>query len=93
MKKGQFLSLEQMFLFSVGIIIVVSVFFGFSKIGDDIKHLSEKDKKVMELYFFGGLTHNEIGKELGVTRSRAHQRYHDSIRQLKKKLLPLKEKV
>ena len=44
MKKGQFLSLEQMFLFTIGLIIAVSIFLAFSKITDNVRNMTDEDQ-------------------------------------------------
>jgi RNA polymerase sigma factor for flagellar operon FliA len=49
----------------------------------DGAELSARDKKVIDLYFFKGLTFKEIGAEFNVTIERARQLHKRAIRKMK----------
>lgn len=50
-----------------------------------LKHLPEREAKIVELYIIDGLKHHEIGKMLGVTESRICQLLGQAIARIKKK--------
>ncbi len=53
---------------------------------ENISTLPEKEKRIIELYYFEELTYKEIGKILGVSESRVSQLHTKSIIRLKAKL-------
>ena len=53
---------------------------------DSITQLPEREKIVVSLYYYEGLTLAEIGKVLGVTESRASQLHTKAVLQLRAKL-------
>jgi RNA polymerase sigma factor for flagellar operon FliA len=55
-------------------------------LADAIEHLSEREKRVVSLYYFDGLTLAEIGEVLGVTESRACQIHGKVVLQLRLRL-------
>lgn len=54
---------------------------------ENISTLPEKEKRIIELYYFEELTYKEIGKILGVSESRVSQLHTKSIIRLKAKLV------
>ena len=52
-----------------------------------IEHLSEREKIVVTLYYYEGLTLAEIGKVLGVTESRICQMHTKAVLQLRTRLV------
>jgi RNA polymerase sigma factor for flagellar operon FliA len=55
-----------------------------------INNLPEREKTVVTLYYFEGLTLNEIGQVLGVTESRTCQIHTKAVLQLRSKLAGLR---
>ena len=55
-------------------------------LADAITTLPEREKTVITLYYYEGLTLNEIGQVLGVTESRACQIHTKSVLQLRAKM-------
>lgn len=55
-------------------------------LADSISQLPEREKVVVSLYYYEGLTLAEIGKVLGVTESRASQLHTKAVLQLRAKL-------
>jgi RNA polymerase sigma factor for flagellar operon FliA len=51
-----------------------------------INRLSERDKMVLTLYYYEGLTLSEIGQVLGVTESRVCQIHTKAVLQLRSRL-------
>lgn len=56
-------------------------------LADSISQLPEREKIVVSLYYFEGLTLAEVGKVLGVTESRASQLHTKAMLQLRGKIL------
>lgn len=54
---------------------------------DSINHLSEREKRVITFYYFGGLTLAQIGKVLGVTESRVCQMHTKAVLGLRTKIM------
>ena len=52
-----------------------------------IEQLEERERTVIELYYYKGLKLREIGEEMGVTESRVCQIRAAAIRNLRKKIL------
>ncbi len=52
----------------------------------EIKNLPEKEKKIITLYYYEGLTYKEIGKIMGISESRVSQLHTKAIIRLKSKL-------
>jgi len=61
-----------------------------SVIVDAIKHLPDKEKKVIVLYYYEDLTLKEIGEVLDVTESRISQLHTKAIMRLRGKLMRMK---
>lgn len=57
-----------------------------SRLGDAIGLLPDREKKVLMLYYYEGLTLAEIGEVLGVTESRVCQIHTKSVLQLRSRL-------
>ena len=55
-------------------------------LADAINRMPEREKLVLTLYYYQGLTLNEIGSVLGVTESRVCQIHTKGILQLRSKL-------
>ena len=55
-------------------------------LADSISSLPEREKIVITLYYYEGLTLNEIGQVLGVTESRACQLHTKAVLQLRAKM-------
>ena len=55
-----------------------------------IKHLPDKEKKVIVLYYYEDLTLKEIGEVLEVTESRISQLHTKAIMRLRGKLMRMK---
>lgn len=55
-------------------------------LSDEINNLPEKEKKIISLYYYEGLTYKEIGKIMGVSESRVSQLHTKAIIRLKSKL-------
>jgi RNA polymerase sigma factor for flagellar operon FliA len=53
---------------------------------DAIEGMAERDRTVLTMYYYGGLTLTEIGTVLGVTESRVCQIHTKALRQLRSKL-------
>ncbi len=51
-----------------------------------INRLSEREKIVVTLYYYEGMTLNEIGQVLGVTESRVCQMHTKAVMQLRNRL-------
>ena len=58
-------------------------------LADSVGALPEHDKIVITLYYYEGLTLNEIGQVLGVTESRACQLHTKAVLQLRAKMADL----
>ena len=58
-------------------------------IAKSIANLPEREKIVISLYYYEGLTLNEIGQVLGVTESRACQLHTKAVLQLRAKMSDL----
>ena len=52
-----------------------------------IEQLDDRERQVIELYYYKGLKLREIGEEMGVTESRVCQIRASAIRNLRKKIL------
>lgn len=52
----------------------------------EINNLPEKEKKIISLYYYEGLTYKEIGKIMGISESRVSQLHTKAIIRLKSKL-------
>jgi RNA polymerase sigma factor for flagellar operon FliA len=61
-----------------------------SVIVEAIKHLPDKEKKVIVLYYYEDLTLKEIGEVLEVTESRISQLHTKAIMRLRGKLMRMK---
>ena len=55
-------------------------------LADSVAALPEREKIVVTLYYYEGLTLNEIGQVLGVTESRACQLHTKAVLQLRAKM-------
>ena len=55
-------------------------------LADAIAHLPERERLVLSLYYYEGLTLAEIGRMIGVTESRVCQIHTKSIIQLRSRL-------
>jgi RNA polymerase sigma factor FliA len=55
-------------------------------LADAIDHVPERERLVLTLYYYEGLTLSEIGNVLGVTESRACQIHTKAILQLRARL-------
>lgn len=62
-------------------------------LSDAINKLPEREKIVIALYYYDGLTLKEIGKVLGVTESRISQMHTKAILRLRGRLSRLKKKI
>ncbi|BBM89091.1 RNA polymerase sigma factor FliA [Spirochaetota bacterium] len=62
-------------------------------IGNEIKKLPEKEKKVLILYYYEELTLKEIGKILQVTESRVSQLHSKAIRHIRASLDGIKKNL
>ena len=51
-----------------------------------IKYLSEKDREILLMYFFLGMSDTEIGDRLKINRSTSFRSRKNSLEELKKKL-------
>ncbi len=60
-------------------------------LADSVAVLPEREKIVVTLYYYEGLTLNEIGQVLGVTESRACQLHTKAVLQLRAKMADLSE--
>ncbi len=58
-------------------------------LADSVSTLPEREKIVITLYYYEGLTLNEIGQVLGVTESRACQLHTKAVLQLRAKMTDL----
>lgn len=58
-------------------------------LADSVGSLPEREKIVITLYYYEGLTLNEIGQVLGVTESRACQLHTKAVLQLRAKMVDL----
>lgn len=58
-------------------------------LADSVATLPEREKIVITLYYYEGLTLNEIGQVLGVTESRACQLHTKAVMQLRAKMADL----
>lgn len=58
-------------------------------LADSVQALPEREKIVITLYYYEGLTLNEIGQVLGVTESRACQLHTKAVLQLRAKMSDL----
>jgi RNA polymerase sigma factor for flagellar operon FliA len=52
-------------------------------LADAVEHLPEKEKRVMQLYYYSELTYKEIAEVLGVSESRVSQIHTKAITKLK----------
>jgi RNA polymerase sigma factor (sigma-70 family) len=50
---------------------------------DLMKTIDEREAEVLVLHFFEGLEYSEISKDMGFSRSRAHQIAQDALRKLR----------
>ena len=55
-------------------------------LGEAVSMLNDREKIVISLYYYEGMTLNEIGQVLGVTESRASQLHTRAVLQLRGKL-------
>jgi RNA polymerase sigma factor for flagellar operon FliA len=55
-------------------------------LADAVNHVPERERLVLTLYYYEGLTLSEIGDVLGVTESRACQIHTKAILQLRARL-------
>ena len=63
-------------------------------LADAINRMPDRERLVLTLYYYEGLTLSEIGKVLGVTESRVCQIHTKSILQLRSRLVePASERV
>lgn len=62
-------------------------------LGDAIEKLPEREKLVIALYYYEGLTLKEIGQVLGVTESRISQMHSKAILRLRGRLSRSKKKI
>lgn len=62
-------------------------------LGDAINKLPEREKLVIALYYYEGLTLKEIGKVLGVSESRVSQMHTKAILRLRGRLSRIKKKI
>ncbi|ADG82365.1 RNA polymerase sigma factor WhiG [Thermincola potens] len=62
-------------------------------LGEAINKLPEREKMVIALYYYEGLTLKEIGKVLGVTESRISQLHTKAILRLRGRLSRVKKKI
>ena len=51
-----------------------------------IKYLSEKDREILLMYFFLGMSDTEIGDRLKINRSTSFRSRKNSLEEIKKKL-------
>lgn len=65
---------------------IVNVIFNAELIKNGIKVLSEKNRKIIWLYFFTGLTQSEIGALFSISTSNVSQRITRSLKKMKKEL-------
>lgn len=65
---------------------IVDVIFHAELIKNGIKVLSEKNRKIIWLYFFTDLTQSEIGAFFGTSSSNINQRITRSLKKMKKEL-------
>lgn len=74
---------------------VAAVMFGEQKrvLTDAINKLPEREKLVIALYYYEGLTLKEIGKVLGVSESRISQMHTKAILRLRGRLSRVKKKI
>ncbi len=56
-------------------------------LGEAVARLSEREQKVIALYYFEGLTLAQIGNILGVTESRVCQIHTKAVLSLRSKML------
>ena len=56
-------------------------------LAEAINHMPEREKVVLTLYYYEGLTLAEIGEVLGVTESRVCQIHTKSVIHLRSKIL------
>lgn len=61
------------------------------KISSAIKELPSRERTIIKLYHYEGLTLKDIGSRLGITEGYASQIHSEVIKKLKKKLKELKE--
>lgn len=62
-------------------------------IGEEIKKLPEKEKKVLILYYYEDLTLKEIGEVMGVTESRVSQLHGKAVRHIRASLDSIKKAI
>jgi RNA polymerase sigma factor for flagellar operon FliA len=62
-------------------------------LGDAIEKLPERERLVIALYYYEGLTLKEIGQVLGVTESRISQMHSKAILRLRGRLSRSKKKI
>ena len=55
-------------------------------IQEAIKYLSEKDREILLMYFFLGMSDTEIGDRLKINRSTSFRSRKNSLEEIKKKL-------
>jgi RNA polymerase sigma factor FliA len=55
-------------------------------LADAIEHLPDRERVVITLYYYEGLTLKEIGKVLGVTESRVSQLHTKAVLRMRAKL-------
>ena len=55
-------------------------------LAEAIKYLSEKDREILLMYFFLGMSDTEIGDRLKINRSTSFRSRKNSLEELKKKL-------
>lgn len=62
-------------------------------LGDAINKLPEREKMVIALYYYEGLTLKEIGKVLGVSESRVSQMHTKAVLRLRGRLSRIRKKI
>ena len=55
-------------------------------LAEAIKYLSEKDREILLMYFFLGMSDTEIGDRLKINRSTSFRSRKNSLEEIKKKL-------
>ncbi|HEV2473873.1 MAG TPA: sigma-70 family RNA polymerase sigma factor, partial [Chthonomonadales bacterium] len=60
-------------------------------LADAVNQLPEREKRVVALYYYEGLTFREIGEVLGVSESRAYQLHGQATRRMQSLLGKNKE--
>ena len=58
MTKGQYFTVEQMLLFTIGIVITTAIYFSLITVNESVKNLSEED----QMYEIGKLVSSEINR-------------------------------